>query len=221
MILRQHSRVRRLIVHAVAVGFALLTQHAMADKAGSSCAPIAIPGHYGPYNYVTENGKIKIVEQFHFTPKVEALIGGQSGYLGDDLSYTLNASPNHHRALAAIMRYGARTKSPQPPHLAYSIECYFDRAVRFSPKDTVVRGLYAEYLANLKRPAEAIQQLDAASEFADDNPVSHYNLGLVYFDLGQYDQALREEHAARKLGYEGAQLSAKLKSVGRWKEQTD
>jgi tetratricopeptide (TPR) repeat protein len=200
----------------------LVAGYATADGSSSVCAPIAIPGHYGPYNYVTESNKLIIVEQAHFTARVEALLpGGGTGDLGKDLSYTLNASPNHHRALAAITRFGARTRSPQPPGLTYSINCYFDRAVRFSPRDTVVRSLYAVYLAQNGRPRDAIAELDVASSFAADNAVSHYNVGLVYFELAQYDKALHEAHAALRLGDQRQQLAEKLRSVGKWHQPSE
>lgn len=187
----------------------------------SACGPLSTMGAYGPYDYVTQRGRIEIVEQHHFTPKVEALIAGESGYLGGDLNYTLIASPNHHRALLALMRYGARTHVDPPPNLTYTIDCYFDRAIRFSPNDTVVRDLFAVYLKQHNRNAEAIHQLDAASELITDNGMSHFNTGLLYFELGQFQSALREAHRARKLGFENTLLEDKLKAVNQWKDATE
>ncbi len=206
-------------VASICIGLSALVS--VEQAVAAECAPIAIPKHYGPYDYVSEHSYVGIVDAFHFTPKVESLIGGESGYLGEDLSYTLNASPNHHRALAAIMRWGMKTNNQQPPNLKYSIECYFDRATRFRPKDTVVRSLYALYLAQLKRPSEAIEQLDYAAIVVDDNAVSHYNIGLTYFELGEFEKALQQAHLALKLGYERTELADRLKQVNRWKEPAE
>lgn len=184
----------------------------------SACGPVAIPGHYGPYDYVTERGRLAIVEQYHFTAKVEALIAGESGALGGDLSYTLNASPNHLRALVAAMNYASRTKSDRPPNMTMSVECYFDRAVRFRPDDAPVRALFAIYLARQNRMPEAERQLDAAVHFAGSNGLSQHNIGLTYLELGLFDQALRQAHLASKLGFEGTLLSDKLKAANRWKD---
>lgn len=216
----------RALVHLNAqtiasIGIGIAAQLAVEQVAATECAPVAIPKHYGPYDYVSEHSRIEIVNAFHFTPKVESLIGGESGNLGGDLSYTLNASPNHHRALAAIMRWGIKTKSAQPPYLNFSIECYFDRATRFKPKDTVVRSLYALYLAQLQRVPEAIEQLDYAAAVVDDNAASHYNIGLTYFDLGEFDKALQQAHLALKLGYERTVLVDRLKQANRWKEPAE
>ncbi|RVU47779.1 tetratricopeptide repeat protein [Rubrivivax rivuli] len=165
---------------------------------------------------------MEIVERFHFTPRVEALIGGSSGYLGGDLSYTLNASPNHHRALVAAMNFAARTKSPTPPHMTLSVECYFDRATRFKPSDTIVRRLYAIYLSRLKRVPEAQRQLEVAEHFAKQaqDGMSLHNLGLVYLEVGLPEQALRVAHEAATMGFEGTQLREALQKAGHWKDPT-
>ena len=194
----------------------VLAQTGDVDGCGS------LQNHYGPYDYRAErNGKLRIVEVAHFTPAVEQLVrGNTSDYLGDDLSYTLRTSPNHHRALVSVIRFAERTKSPQPPHMQYSVECYFDRAIRFQPDDTVVRSLYAQYLGKQGRTAEAVQQLQVASEFAKDNALSHFNIGLVYFEIKEYDHALTEAHIAARLGLERPVLADMLKSVGKWREPT-
>jgi hypothetical protein len=194
---------------------------ARAQVTAKDCGPLSSPGQYGPYDFTTDRSRLDIVERFHFGPKVEGLIAGMSGDVGGDLSYTLVAFPNHHRALAAILTLGARTNQTQPRGMSYSIECHFERAVRFRPKDTVVRGLFAIYLGRNKRLPEAIGQLQAASEFAGDNALSHHNIGLVYFDLGQFEQALAEAHLALKLGHEGTALIDKLKTTNHWKEPTE
>ena len=180
----------------------------------------SLTNHYGPFDYRTERtGRLRIVEGAHFTPEVEAVIRGHtSAYVGDDLSFTLRTSPNHHRALLAAVRLGERTKSPQPPHLEFSIECYFDRAIRFQPDDTVVRSLYAQYLGKSGRAAEAAKQLQTATALAKDNPLTHYNIGLVYFELKDYDHALAQAHKAAELGYVRPELPDRLKQVGKWQE---
>lgn len=199
-----------------------------ADESGSSnqvagesvCGPVAIPGHYGPYDYTTDQGRLQIVNQFHFTPKVEALIGGESGYLGGDLSYTLNASPNHHRALVAAMTYALRTKMATPPHMRMSVECYFDRATRFRPGDTVVRTLYAYYLGQLGRPKEGVAQLELAEKFASGDGAALHNIGLGYAELKVFDKALSLAHEAARQGHDAHRLEKVLRDAGQWKDAT-
>jgi tetratricopeptide (TPR) repeat protein len=158
------------------------------------------------------------VEIHHFGPEIEALVKGGSGGLGGDLSYVLRNIPNHHRALVSLMRYGDRWKDY---NLEYSVECYFDRALRFRPDDTVVRALYAQYLGRKNRRTEAVEQLDAAVRYAKDNGFSHYNLGLIYLELGQFDKALAQAHRAGELGFERPELMNQLKRAGKWRESAE
>lgn len=188
-----------------------------AQAQGNGCGSLA--SAYGPYDYRVERGRrLNIVERFHFTPEVEALIRGESGYLGADLDYVLMTSPNHHRALMATVRYGERLKTPQPPAMKYTIDCYFERAIRFQPDDTVVREMFAQYLGKGGRLKEAKEQLAIASNYAKDNALSHYNIGLIYFELKDYDQALAQAQIASAEGYPRPELRDELKRLGKWQD---
>lgn len=188
-----------------------------AQPAMSGCGPLDNP--YGPFDYRNQKNKLDIVEKFHFTANVESLVSGRSTVnVGGDLDYTLRAFPNHHRALMAMMRLGEKLKSPQPPGVGYAVECYFERALRFRPDDSTVRMLYATYLSKGARDPEAMKQLEQASANAGDNPFTHYNIGLIYFDLHQYDLALTQAHLAYGLGFTQPALRERLERVGKWKE---
>lgn len=175
-------------------------------------------GSNGPFDYRTNRGHtLKAVEDFHFTPNVESLVSGTSGPIGADLNYTLTAFPNHHRALLAMVRFGEKLKTSQPPH-ARSVECYFERALRFRPSDSTVRMIYATFLAKAGRMPETIKQLEFAKVDAGDNAFTHYNIGLIYFDIKNYDEALSQAHISYGLGFGRPALRDQLKSVGKWKE---
>jgi hypothetical protein len=197
------------------------------------CGPIA-GNHYGPYDYRSDHfvaapgdqesysHKRILVDGAHFTPRVENLIGAQSGGRsappGADIDYTLRAFPNHHRALMSVMRYGEKTKSDKPAGLSMVVECYFERAARFKPNDTIVKMLYATYLIKSKRAPEAAQQLELATSLAKDNGFTHYNIGLVYFDMKNYGKALIQAHQAMGLGFERTELRDLLKGANQWQE---
>lgn len=200
----------------------------------SFCGPLT--NNYGPYDYradyhvqadgdqMPHSEKRRLVEGAHFTRRVENLIGAQSsgqvGPPGADLDYTLRAFPNNHRALMAVMRYGEKTGSQQPTGLRYVVECYFERALRFKPNDTVARIIYSTYLAKNKRVPEAIAELERTTMFAKDNAFTHYNIGLAYFDMKIYDKALAQAHRALALGFGRTQLRDLLQKVGQWQEPT-
>lgn len=191
--------------------------HASAQESESICGSLA--NGNGPFDYRSQRAQLVIVEQYHFTPQVETLRSGQSGAIGGDLDYTLRASPNHHRALLALVRLAEKTKQPQPAGLPRDIDCYFDRALRFRKDDTVARMIFAKHLINTGREAQARQQLQATEQFAGDNGLTHYNLGLLYTDLKAWEQALAQAHKAQALGYtDGTLLRERLQAAGRWQE---
>lgn len=193
------------------------------------CGPVAaqsspelcgdLANGFGPHDYRVDRQHLPIVESAHFTPAVESLVRGNTSNnpLGD-LDYTLRAFPNHHRALISMMRYGEKTKSTNPGGSKRSIECYFERAVRFRPDDTVARMLFAQYLFKLTRPDDARTQLQWAAHAAKDNAFTHYNIGLIYAEAKDYPRALEQAHKAIALGFGRTQLREQLVAAGQWKE---
>jgi len=212
--LRSDTRSSLCSILVLGGALALSPSYVLAETPGGACGEIS--NAYGPYDYIKDRDRLPIVDHAHFTSDVELLIRGKSGSLGADIDYTLRAFPNHHRALYALTRLSERLKSDQPPGMNYVVECYFDRALRFRPKDTVVRGLYANFLSSRNRKEDALKQLDAAVEFAGDNPLSHYNIGSIYFDLGAYDKAASSAQTALELGYSREDLVNRLKAKGAW-----
>lgn len=183
----------------------------------SACG--SLRNHYGPFDYRTDRGeKLDVVNRAHFTPQIEALIRGHTDSIGGDLSYTLRTFPNHHRALLTMMRYGQKLKTPQPKDMEFSVDCYFQRALRFRPDDTVARMMYANFLTANDRSAEALQHLAQVGNLAGDNPFTHYNMGLSYLDLKEYEKALAQAHIAMALGFERTELREKLIAAGQWRE---
>ena len=219
MCIKINNRFIPLLVSTVVTLIASTTT--FAQGAPSNCGELRPPGQFGPFDYRTSRSQLPLVENYHFTPVVEALIRGSTAELpGHDLDYTLRAFPNHHKALMAMVRYGEKMKSPKPTGLNYSVECYFERALRFQPDDTIVRMLYARFLSNLERMEEARQQLEQASTTAGDNAFSNYNIGLIYFDFKDYDKALAQAHKAIALGFTRPVLREQLQAIGKWLEPT-
>ena len=52
-------------------------------------------------------------------------------------------------------RLAVRTKSDKFADTNWSVDCYFDRAMRFAKDDMIVRMIYADYLGRANREAEA------------------------------------------------------------------
>ena len=146
------------------------------------------------------------------------LVKGQTSYIGDDLDFVLRYFPNHHVALSSMLRLGEKEKRSTPVIFKYSVECYFKRALMFRPDDGVVRTIYASYLYKAGKKAEALDQLNQAIQLGEDSPNTYYNMGLIYFDLKDYDKALSFAHLAYGSGFPLPGLRDKLKKAGKWQE---
>jgi tetratricopeptide (TPR) repeat protein len=178
----------------------------------------SLQSSYGPYDYRSDKDKLQIVEQNHLTPEVINLVRGSSAAIGGDLGYTLRAFPNHHVALNAMIRLGEKEKTAKPIGAKYSVECYLQRAMRFRDDDAVVRVLYASYLSKAGKRNEALNQLDEAARLGVEGANICYNMGLIYFDLKEYEKSLSYGQRAYILGYPLPGLQDKLKKAGKWKE---
>ena len=172
----------------------------------------------GDYTDPTDREGLAVVEQFHFTPAVEGLLRGASGPLGGDIGYTLDRFPNHHRALAAMMKLALRDKNRKPHGARYTIDCYFERATRFRPNDARVRTLFGSYLLAVGQPDAAVEQLEQAATLEPSNPTAHYNLGLLYVQKKQYDKARASARKAYEMGFPLPGLKNKLVAAGQWQD---
>jgi tetratricopeptide (TPR) repeat protein len=189
---------------------------AMAEVNDFACGPLR--NAYGPYDYRSDKDKLGIVEGAHLTPDIINLRGRHGGSLGRDIDYTLRAFPNHPQALMTMVKYGERSKTSRPSGATYSVECYLQRAIRFRDDDAMVKMIYAIYLAKNGRASEALTQLNAAADLGADSANLQYNIGLVYFDMKQFDKALQHAHSAYRQGFPLPGLRDKLKRAGKWKD---
>ena len=185
----------------------------------AQCGPIE--NAYGPFDYRTNKRELKVVEDNHFTPNIENLRRGLTGSLGQELSYTLRAYPNHHRALISMMNLGEKLKTQMPPDAGVPVECWFERALRFRPNDNIARLLYATFLVKQGREADVVHQLEDAAKLAGDNAFTHYNIALVYFDLKHFDKSLAHAHISYGMGMQRPELREQLKRVDKWREPVD
>ena len=193
-------------------------QNVAAQATSQACGELE--NSFGPYDYRTERGgPLRLVESAHFTVQVETLLRGKTSTLaGQDIDYTLRAFPNHHRALLSTIKLAQKVKMNQPPGMSYSVDCWFDRAMRFRKDDVVVRMIYGDHLAKTGRLEEAHKQLDYAAQQAKDDPLSQYNLGLIYVEMKDYERALAQAHRAQALGFPRTELRERLQAAGKWKD---
>ncbi len=177
-------------------------------------------GAYGPFDYTKRSQipshNLNIVEGAHFTPEVESLVRGNTTSLPyGDIAYTLQAWPNHHRALYAISRYHLRLKL-QNKNIPIAAECWFQRALIYSSEDATTYMLYGSYLQKSNKPQSAKTNYLKALELEPENQLFHYNYGLLLVELKQYDKAREHAKAAYRKPLPLSGLRDKLKKAGYW-----
>jgi tetratricopeptide (TPR) repeat protein len=199
----------------------------LAQAVASGCGSLG--NAFGPFDYRSDHyipedtfrshaAQLNIVERAHFTPEVEALLRGKSSAIGEDIGYTLRAFPNHHRALYSMARLGEKLKTDKPEGSLYTVECWFRRAIAWRQEDNIVRLLYAKFLVDSGRRDDAAKQLTVVESNAKQNAFTLNNIGLIYFDMKDYDKALTFAHKAYDLGMGGTTLKDLLVTVGKWSD---
>jgi Tfp pilus assembly protein PilF len=170
------------------------------------------------YRNPKDAGMLNNINTNHFNENVENLVKGQSGSLAGDLDYVLRNAPNHTRALYAMAKYHLREHTEKFRDESFSIDCWFDRAMRFAPTDASVPMIYGIYLHRKGDLAGSERRYQEALSLDPNFAEGHYDLGLLYVDMRRYDDALAQAHAAYKLGYPLPGLKQKLVSIGRWRD---
>jgi tetratricopeptide (TPR) repeat protein len=211
---RNHQLVASLV--SAAALFLLGVGQQEARAADQACGELS--ASQGPYDYRTESHWVKFIEGNHFRPEVEALIRGVSGPVGGDIDFVLRYIPNHHRALLAMTRLSERQHWQRPQGAKYSVDCYYERALRFRHDDVIARLLLTAYLIKRERRDEALAHLTQATVDAGDNGFTHFNIGLQYVDLRMFDNAADSARRALALGFTRSELIDRLQAAGKWRE---
>lgn len=171
-----------------------------------------------PIDYTSsqaEAANINLVERFHFNSKVSALISGLTAPLPMDIAYTLRQIPNHYGALNAMARY--QLKNPRRADAEYlTAECYFERAFAFRPEDGTLHLLYGVYLHQKKDYRQALAAYERAQSLKLDSSELAYDMGLLYFDMGEYKQSREYALKAYEAGFPLQGLKKKLAAAGQW-----
>ena len=214
----------RFLLAAIFLALAVPLARAELATGEEACGSVAAKGGpgdtVGPFDYRNPpHEKLQVVEHHHFNHNVETLRAGQSTVnIGADIDFVLRYFPNHPRALNAMARLAARDKTDRPRGSTYTMACWFDRAVRKAPEDTYVRLLYGIWLAKRGEKDLAREQLRVVADTEDRSPNMTYNLGLAYYEIGEYEKALEAAHEAARQGFPLPGLKGMLSKVGKWTE---
>lgn len=132
--------------------------------------------------------------------------------LGDILLYV----PNHPRALKAMERVAEKEKGRRTVLGGYTMDCWYDRAIRWVPDDSLMRRMYGIYLSKEKRYQDALAQFLELEKRGDDTSAVKYNIGLMYLEVGNLDEALRYAREVYSRGFNLPVLKERLQQAGKW-----
>lgn len=173
------------------------------------------------YNDPAEDFNIHInVEANHFNRDVQTLKKGQTGILPLDIAYVLSQIPNHHGALAAIGKWERQNgyRPDMEERKVYSADCFYRRALLFTPSDPTVHMLYGIHQYLTGDLQAALKEYLIAKSYDPDHVELNYNLGLLYVDLGDYEAARNAARDAYAGGFPLSGLKSKLARLGEWNE---
>ena len=191
------------------------------DPSGVQCK--GLRKGVGPLDYTNpahrNSNLFGLVVRAHFNDDVRTLRRGQSADTpAGDLDYTLSGIPNHHVALDSMMKYQLNKnnqrdlKSKGTP----STLCYLQRAINFSPDDYIPPMLLGIWYAKSSLPDEALTAYKKAAEIEPDSSQLNYNIGLLYLEMGQPENALLYAKRAYAKKYPFKGLKNKLIEQGVW-----
>ena len=209
--------------YLVLISFNLYSQAAPwvgMDLSGARC----VGGQgVGPLDYTNPTHRnshiFGLVVGAHFNDGVRTLKKGQSGSIFGDLDYTLRGIPNHHVALDSMMRYQLDKNN----QTALKIEnipstiCFLQRAIKFAPEDYVPPMLLGILYTKHSLPNKALDAYKIAEKNGSDSSQLNYNMGLLYLEMGQLDNALLHAKRAYAKKYPFNGLKNKLIKLDAWK----
>ena len=169
------------------------------------------------YNSPNDQPRIRNIEGNHLEQDWENLGRGVTSVIaGPDIDFVVRTTPNHHRALVALVRLSLRDKTPRPSGVRIPVECYLLRALEFRPADVEVHKIYAAYLARLGRTAEALTWFERAEKISPDDAVIAYNLGLLLTEKREFERARIYAEKAYAGGVQLPGLRERLARQGQW-----
>lgn len=165
-------------------------------------------------------GLLETVENAHFTEGVESLTEGATTEPMGDINWVLMTFPNHHRALYSAMQFRLRHKRWPQKSKGLPAECYYQRAIKFSPTDLTVYSQYA-FLQNKFRKYEgAVKTYEAADRLFPGDALINYNMALNLVKLKRFKQARKIAEKVYPTGFPLQGLKNMLRRAGHWEDET-
>jgi tetratricopeptide (TPR) repeat protein len=115
-----------------------------------------------------------------------------------------------------MSRLSFKEKRSKPNGARFTVDCYFDRAMQWRPEDASVRLVWGIHLLKTGNQKGGIEQLEKALSLGLDSGNAHYNLGLAFFEVGEYSRSASHAIRAYQLNFALPGLKEKLRKIGKW-----
>jgi tetratricopeptide (TPR) repeat protein len=181
-----------------------------------SITAFAQGGGYDYYAPRTDNAdiiRLKNVEGYHVAPGRAQVAARNYYYAQQEFEFILNYYPNHPQGLSLLSDLCEKYTDPR---CSAAAEARFQAAIKRNPEIGQTYLLYGIHLHRKRQLEQAVKAYQRAVELAPGSVSAHYNLGLAYVDLKQYDLANQHAQASYRLGAYTPGLRNKLEKVGKW-----
>jgi tetratricopeptide (TPR) repeat protein len=187
------------------VAFAAVSAAAQAPRAGTDAAR-RDKNYYDP----AAAPIVRSVELNHLDRAINLMQERRWQPARADLEFMLRYVANHPQALALLSDVCFKLKEPDCAQL------YFDNALRLYPETASTHSVYGTYLHRLGKVPQAIESYKRALLINPKSAQTHYNLGLAYVDIKDYQRANEEAQRAYAMGAELPGLRDKLIRAKQW-----
>lgn len=158
---------------------------------------------------------LSAVERHHLPQAREKARWKNPSYAWTDVNFILRHFPNHPDAL--MLAIDLSFKSNDMRH----VKELFEKAVLFDPEPAAPWVIYGLFYHRHGQLSEAVKRYLEALKRDPDLAEAHYNLGLAYFKLKQYEAANQAAQKAYALGYPLPGLRRQLKRVDKWQPASE
>jgi tetratricopeptide (TPR) repeat protein len=169
--------------------------------------------YYAPRTDNADITRLKNVEGYHLAPGQSKMARREYYYAQQEFEFILHYYPNHPKGLSLLSdlceKYGDKRCDA-------AAEAWFDKAIKLNPEVGQTYLLYGIHLHRKRQLEQAVKAYRRAIELAPSSVNAHYNLGLAYVDLKQYDLANQHAQRSYQLGAYTPGLKNKLEKVGKW-----
>ena len=172
--------------------------------------------YYNPGTSADQQADWKNAHHYHLQPAFDAMKRGDWKSAHENFEFILRVFPNSPQALNGISELCVlKWRSP-----FCDADSWFEQAVAVNPDIATTWVIYGIHLQRERHPLQAIEKLQHALKLRPDDLNAHYNLGLAYFDLKDYDKANEQAQKSYALGAQLPGLRDKLKRAGAWRPET-